>query len=147
MCIKWNQILIRGRNVRGKIAQVNTVYAQGRENLCVHLELFSANPQETISWHAPCGWWRVDVTITKWPGIPSSKRCCSPICSTADHSAAITLQSIRAKVALFELPISCTFVTLYCASYIQVDTIGFWRWCITHRDIGFSDFVHRPDFS
>jgi hypothetical protein len=29
----------------------------------------------------------------------------------------------------------------------QVDTIGFWRWCITHRDIGFSDFVHRPDFS
>jgi hypothetical protein len=29
----------------------------------------------------------------------------------------------------------------------HVDTIGFWRWCITHRDIGFSDFVHRPDFS
>jgi hypothetical protein len=28
-----------------------------------------------------------------------------------------------------------------------VDTIGFWRWCITHRNIGFSDFVHRPDFS
>jgi hypothetical protein len=30
---------------------------------------------------------------------------------------------------------------------LQLDTIGFWRWCITHRDIGFSDFVHRPDFS
>jgi hypothetical protein len=30
---------------------------------------------------------------------------------------------------------------------VHVDTIGFWRWCITHRDIGFSDFVHRPDFS
>jgi hypothetical protein len=28
-----------------------------------------------------------------------------------------------------------------------VDTIGFWRWCITHRDTGFSDFVHRSDFS
>jgi hypothetical protein len=26
-----------------------------------------------------------------------------------------------------------------------VDTIGFWWWCITHRDTGFSDFVHRPD--
>jgi hypothetical protein len=26
-----------------------------------------------------------------------------------------------------------------------VDTIGFRRWCITHRDTGFSDFVHRPD--
>jgi hypothetical protein len=21
------------------------------------------------------------------------------------------------------------------------------RWCITHKDIGFSDFVHRPDIS
>jgi hypothetical protein len=30
---------------------------------------------------------------------------------------------------------------------LLLDTIGFWRWCITHRDIGFSDFVHRPDFS
>jgi hypothetical protein len=30
---------------------------------------------------------------------------------------------------------------------ITFHTIGFWRWCITHRDIGFSDFVHRPDFS
>jgi hypothetical protein len=28
-----------------------------------------------------------------------------------------------------------------------LDTIGFRRWCITHRNIGFSDFVHRPDFS
>jgi hypothetical protein len=28
-----------------------------------------------------------------------------------------------------------------------LDTIGFWRWCITHRDIRFSDFVHRPDIS
>jgi hypothetical protein len=28
----------------------------------------------------------------------------------------------------------------------NVDTIGFRRWCITHRNIGFSDFVHRPDF-
>jgi hypothetical protein len=27
---------------------------------------------------------------------------------------------------------------------LHVDTIGFWRWCITHRDIGFSDSVHRP---
>jgi hypothetical protein len=26
-----------------------------------------------------------------------------------------------------------------------VDTIGFWRWCITRRETGFSDFVHRPD--
>jgi hypothetical protein len=25
------------------------------------------------------------------------------------------------------------------------DSIGFWRWCITHRITGFSDFVHRPD--
>jgi hypothetical protein len=27
----------------------------------------------------------------------------------------------------------------------QVDFIGFWRGCITHRIKGFSDFVHRPD--
>jgi hypothetical protein len=26
-----------------------------------------------------------------------------------------------------------------------VDIVGFCRWCITHRDTGFSDFVHRPD--
>jgi hypothetical protein len=26
-----------------------------------------------------------------------------------------------------------------------VDSIGFWRWCITHRINGYSDFVHRPD--
>jgi hypothetical protein len=29
--------------------------------------------------------------------------------------------------------------------HIQVDSIGFWRWWITHRITGFSDFVHRPD--
>jgi hypothetical protein len=28
-----------------------------------------------------------------------------------------------------------------------VNTIGFWRWCITHRDIGFSDFVRKPNIS
>jgi hypothetical protein len=28
---------------------------------------------------------------------------------------------------------------------LLVDTIGFWRWCITHRDTGFLDFAHRPD--
>jgi hypothetical protein len=27
---------------------------------------------------------------------------------------------------------------------LEVVTIGFWRWCITFRDIGFSDFIHRP---
>jgi hypothetical protein len=27
----------------------------------------------------------------------------------------------------------------------NVDSIGFWRWCITHRITGFSDFVLRPD--
>jgi hypothetical protein len=27
---------------------------------------------------------------------------------------------------------------------VLVDSIGFWRWCITHRITGFSDFVHRP---
>jgi hypothetical protein len=26
-----------------------------------------------------------------------------------------------------------------------VDSIGFWRWCITHRITGFSDFFHRLD--
>jgi hypothetical protein len=26
----------------------------------------------------------------------------------------------------------------------EVVTIGFWRWYITFRDIGFSDFIHRP---
>jgi hypothetical protein len=39
-------------------------------------------------------------------------------------------------------------VSLPFVTNLPVDTfIGFWRWCITHRDIGFSDFVHRPDFS
>jgi hypothetical protein len=28
---------------------------------------------------------------------------------------------------------------------IVVDSIGSWRWCITHRIKGFSDFVQHPD--
>jgi hypothetical protein len=30
------------------------------------------------------------------------------------------------------------------STYWEVVTIGFWRWCITFRDIGFSDSIHRP---
>jgi hypothetical protein len=29
--------------------------------------------------------------------------------------------------------------------FAHVDSIGFWRWCITHRINGFSDFVHCLD--
>jgi hypothetical protein len=29
----------------------------------------------------------------------------------------------------------------------HVDSIGFWRWCITHRITGVSDFIHCPDFN
>jgi hypothetical protein len=28
-------------------------------------------------------------------------------------------------------------------NFKKSDSIGFWRWCITHRINGFSDFVHR----
>jgi hypothetical protein len=43
--------------------------------------------------------------------------------------------------------ITCILFMNIAATLLSVDTIGFWRWCITHRDIGFSNFVHRPDFS
>jgi hypothetical protein len=29
----------------------------------------------------------------------------------------------------------------------EIDSIGFWWWCITHRIAGVLDFVHRPDFN
>jgi hypothetical protein len=31
------------------------------------------------------------------------------------------------------------------AYIVSKDSIGFLRWCITHRITGFSDFIHRPD--
>jgi hypothetical protein len=33
----------------------------------------------------------------------------------------------------------------YWQTPLQSDSIGLWRWWITHRINGFSDFVHRPD--
>jgi hypothetical protein len=30
---------------------------------------------------------------------------------------------------------------------ILLDSIGFWRWCITHIIAGVLDFIHRPDFN
>jgi hypothetical protein len=36
--------------------------------------------------------------------------------------------------------------SLYIIKFLtDVDSIGFWRWCITHRITWFSDFVYRPD--
>jgi hypothetical protein len=40
----------------------------------------------------------------------------------------------------------CWWHITFCM-YFEVDSIGFWRWCITHRITGVSDFIHRPDFN
>jgi hypothetical protein len=29
----------------------------------------------------------------------------------------------------------------------KIDSIGFWRWCITHRIAGVLDFIHHLDFN
>jgi hypothetical protein len=38
----------------------------------------------------------------------------------------------------------CSF-SVVLKSDMFYSSIGFWRWCITHKITGFSDFVHRPD--
>jgi hypothetical protein len=44
------------------------------------------------------------------------------------------------------------FLDMYVFSFRKqtfhtLDSIGFWRWCITHRIAGVFDFIHRPDFT
>jgi hypothetical protein len=60
---------------------------------------------------------------------------------------AYSFDHFRRKCENIWLNFTCESMLHQLSNKAHIDTIGFWWWCITHKDIGFSDFVHRPDFS
>jgi hypothetical protein len=60
----------------------------------------------------------------------------------------LLIQDFVAAKAAVSVPVFAVHTRIQIFEQIMLlDTIGFRRWCITHRNIGFSDFVHRPNFS
>jgi hypothetical protein len=37
-------------------------------------------------------------------------------------------------------------ISIHSYTNILIDSVGFWRWCVTLINTGFLDFVHRPEF-
>jgi hypothetical protein len=87
------------------------------------------------------------VYSAKGTWILSSRSLGMALLSTAQQLVSNLVQMCH-KVQIMFTGKQCKPIIYICGnSQISegVDSIGFWRWCITHRITGFSDFVHRPD--
>jgi hypothetical protein len=68
---------------------------------------------------------RPDITFLPW---------------TASWAITSAFQSSLDYTADF-IRVPWNFLAKFYTSQLQVDTIGFWRWCVTHRNIVFFNFL------